>query len=969
MAAFHSPVANPAGWTFSLAGLQAVPPGLRYSGERPLALRAVRAAGGEVRMPVLGVLRKVAPATGEPDAGRTFVEVQVNPVPIRRVAQAVPFGLPTFYLVFDVGSTPVAFTDGDVAAADDALGTVTAVTILCVGQDRVVRDPALWSAAILAAVNAGGGTPAPWQAFATAVASQTSAGPTAPVLVLDHTGRPRGSGSIGVTVGGTTATATLNPADAGDLQRAVARLNAANPATMPFANLFGGGVTSVTLQPATGGAGDVQLARLEDASAAATSIAATTAQRHVTYADLHEWFARQFVTPTPAGTEALARFTRGNRLTSLVNGPEYFDDLFRRLQDARVAGANGGFHLAGWAMFPQTEFTRRLSTDPADLPITLEEAATLIGAAGGSTRFLPAQFFQLSPTSPVVPVEILAFSLIVMGLLMASNVDFLRSDGAGVMILIALVFINAIAVAVIVGAGGRPIEPNKGAVDVLDPIANADSRFAPFPADVGDNPLSPPLSGFPFSSLFTLIRTFGIYHQKFGVVRAGSNRFGYCGGIDLNPDRLDDIRHLIKSPYHDIHARVEGPAVRDLEISFKERWTRDGGGSSVAFEPATAASLGTPGKDAVQVARTYFRAAATTRALPFAPNGDRTIADTMLAAIEAASEFIYIEDQYFTPPLEYRTALIAKVQNREIRKLVITLPGITDQPFGELVRSGLITALRTADAGAGIVHIGYPRRHYTVPENELRASSGRCLLTQPLASSGGIEPAVFLGPVARLPDPPFWLAIEGELMYAYNESTIPNTDPEARGFEVLRGAETRLVRGGPIATAVGARTRAHTAGAAATVIDLTGIYVHAKMMIVDDVFLGLGSANLNRRGLYHDGEINVFTVPQALKSKRTNPVAALRRRLWAEMLDLPIATAGPLLEDPVAAAHLFERSPFTGNRYTDIEAFPTHLMLDATTGDGVVGALLKLIVTGFIAIDHVKLYDGIVDPTSAVGGP
>ena len=43
-------------------------------------------------------------------------------------------------------------------------------------------------------------------------------------------------------------------------------------------------------------------------------------------------------------------------------------------------------------------------------------------------------------------------------------------------------------------------------------------------------------------------------------------------------------------------------------------------------------------------------------------------------------------------------------------------------------------------------------------------------------------------------------------------------------------------------------------------------------------------------------------------------------------------------------------------------------MLDATTGDGVVGALLKLIVSGFIAVNHVNLYDGIIDPTSSVGG-
>ena len=158
-------------------------------------------------------------------------------------------------------------------------------------------------------------------------------------------------------------------------------------------------------------------------------------------------------------------------------------------------------------------------------------------------------------------------------------------------------------------------------------------------------------------------------------------------------------------------------------------------------------------------------------------------------------------------------------------------------------------------------------------------------------------------------------------MYAYNESTAPNPDPRRGG---LRGrARRRDAPGqGRPGTPLGARPREHAKGAAATVVDLAGIYVHAKMMIVDDVFVGIGSANLNRRGLYHDGEINVFSVPQRLKAARDNPVAALRRRLWAEMLDLPLATAGPLLEDPLAAARLFDRSPFAGNRFTDYRRPP-----------------------------------------------
>ena len=239
-----------------------------------------------------------------------------------------------------------------------------------------------------------------------------------------------------------------------------------------------------------------------------------------------------------------------------------------------------------------------------------------------------------------------------------------------------------------------------------------------------------------------------------------------------------------------------------------------------------------------------------------------------MAAIAQAREFIYIEDQYYTPPEAYRNALRSKVESGDIHTLLIVLPSTPDQPFGETVRGGFIDDLHEADGGRGIVRVGYPRRHYTVADNELRAASGRLVLMENLPASGGFDPFVVLGPRQRLPQVPFWFAVEGELMYAYNESAAPSPDPNAEVFEVVRGVETGLAAG------VGTRPRTHLKGAPATVVDLAGIYVHSKMMIVDDVFVSIGSANINRRGLYHDGEINVFSVPQRLKAARDNPIAA-----------------------------------------------------------------------------------------------
>lgn len=952
MPAFVSPLIGPAAWNYSITE-QTLPAGLRYGGYKVRALHAENAGGANLVIPALGILRRVTAADG-----REIIEVQTDPFPIRNVVLGLTGGVPTFYFVLP-DATGLTVSNDQIAPASEVLKAgATSVTIAVVFQDRITRDPALWASQILTAINSVAGSNSTfWEPFATAINTQTNTGPTAPVLLLDHVGEPVTSGSIDLLFGATVRNVTMDPADLGDLQRTMRRLNPADPGLWS-------GASSFIIRPVTGADEEFQLTLLENPVGAINQIQVTPSQRHVLATKVTSWIAKQFAIPVGQTASPLARYTRGNRVTSLVNGPAYFDDLFHRLQEARLA--NGRFDLAGWAMFADTEFVKRRDADPPDFPLTLEQAVQLISDAGGSCRLLPAQFVQLeSGAEDVASAEILAFYLIVSGILVASSfgVDFVRTDLMGAFILVGLIFADALIVSLLLENGGERLEPSQDTVEALDPITRVGCVLSPFPAHVNDNTAIATPTGFPFDTVFSLMRRFGVYHQKFAVVRTDTGHFGYCGGIDLNPDRLDDANHLVKLPYHDVHTKVEGAAVRDLSISFNERWTRDGAGDVLAFDPPEAATLGTPGSDIVQVARTYFKAADTGRALEFAPDGDRTIADSMLAAITQAREFIYIEDQYLTPPQVYRDALIAKVATGAIKKLIIAVPGITDQPFGELIRTQLVSDLRTADAGRGIVLVGYPRRRYTLPDNELRSSSGKCILGENLAAVSGLDEKVVLKPAARVPAPPFWLAVEGELMWVYDEA-VGAPPAGAKHLKVLRGPNTRFVKGG--VSPAGTSMRAHSSGAAATVVDLTNIYVHAKLMIVDDVFLCVGSANLNRRGLFHDGEINIFTMPETLKATATNPIAALRRQLWAEMLDLPASMSSGLLADPVAAAKLFERSPFFGNRFVDIDAYPDHLMFGATGGDGLVLTLLKGFVLGLVSVDHARLFDAVVDPSSAV---
>ncbi len=98
-------------------------------------------------------------------------------------------------------------------------------------------------------------------------------------------------------------------------------------------------------------------------------------------------------------------------------------------------------------------------------------------------------------------------------------------------------------------------------------------------------------------------RRAGSHHQKLVVLRhpaAPGRDAAFVGGIDLGHSRGDDSSHDgdpqvmefpatygPRPPWHDIQAEVRGPAVHDLEHTFRERWY----GSSVLDLPSPVRQL------------------------------------------------------------------------------------------------------------------------------------------------------------------------------------------------------------------------------------------------------------------------------------------------------------------------------------------------------------------------------------------
>jgi hypothetical protein len=204
------------------------------------------------------------------------------------------------------------------------------------------------------------------------------------------------------------------------------------------------------------------------------------------------------------------------------------------------------------------------------------------------------------------------------------------------------------------------------------------------------------------------VRGPGSQHQKLVLVRHPGREdedVAFVGGIDLCRGRKDDRRHLgdplaipmdrrygPRPPWHDAQLEVRGPAVGDLTFTFRERWEdptpldhrnpwrarvtrRTGQPRHPGPLPAQLPDPGPAGPHAVQVLRTY---PAKRPPLPFAPQGERSIARAYAKAFRRARRLIYVEDQYLWSAQVARLLAEALRRVPELR-LIAVVPRYPDR--------------------------------------------------------------------------------------------------------------------------------------------------------------------------------------------------------------------------------------------------------------------------------------------------
>ncbi|HYZ37337.1 MAG TPA: phosphatase domain-containing protein [Pseudonocardiaceae bacterium] len=171
------------------------------------------------------------------------------------------------------------------------------------------------------------------------------------------------------------------------------------------------------------------------------------------------------------------------------------------------------------------------------------------------------------------------------------------------------------------------------------------------------------------------VRPLGCHHQKLVAIRYPQrppDDVAFLGGIDLALGRRDDAMHggdpqpvtcsarFGHTPAeHDVQVQLRGPAVREVEDVFRERWEDPSPLSRLPWQvlfdrfcglrriapPLPPAPPDPPqaGTCAVQILRTYPTRRPRS---PFAPRGERSLARAYAKALSRAQRIVYVEDQY-----------------------------------------------------------------------------------------------------------------------------------------------------------------------------------------------------------------------------------------------------------------------------------------------------------------------------------
>ena len=313
------------------------------------------------------------------------------------------------------------------------------------------------------------------------------------------------------------------------------------------------------------------------------------------------------------------------------------------------------------------------------------------------------------------------------------------------------------------------------------------------------------------------------------------------------------------TPRQDISSQVSGPILEHLHHNFATAWRKETGED--LFASRRAMQVGPTLQCTPDATR---QMAQLVRTQP--QEGKRDIEALYLQAVNNATQFIYIENQYFRwPPLAELIKAVAAGQTKAGRDPGIHGPlhlFVITNASEDSVEPGAVNTQRMLESlgrGDTIPAITKLRRIEQIKSDaakqaptlgEMLEQRALLTLTSLTDALGGTDFSEAQRHAARLNE--FRLADLNANISAI-ESNAVKADLNIPGLKVH------------VCSLVAPDSPAGK--------DWMPVYIHSKLMIVDDVFTTHGSANINTRSMQVDSELNIA-------HEWASVTQALRRRLW-----------------------------------------------------------------------------------------
>jgi len=287
-------------------------------------------------------------------------------------------------------------------------------------------------------------------------------------------------------------------------------------------------------------------------------------------------------------------------------------------------------------------------------------------------------------------------------------------------------------------------------------------------------------------------------------------------------------------PRQDISCRVSGPILEYLHRNFADAWKKETAEDLLVSRQAKAVGSQLEcGKTGTRLLAQLLRTQAQV--------GRHDIETAYLQAVNNATQFIYIENQYFRwPPLADLIKKVAATQTGEGRD-----PG----KHGPL-HLFVITNVTEGGIGKGVVNT-----------QRMLESLGRADTIPKVTKKRRIEQAKEAMPPRPRPESPGDRKGQRELdeWQREHDRQIAEIENQTLVPEARPGLKVH------ICSLVAPDSPAH--------LPWMPVYVHSKLMIVNDVYTTHGSANINTRSMRVDSELNLAHEWHAVTRK-------MRRDLW-----------------------------------------------------------------------------------------